>query len=101
MKPRSQRLLIWIFLFSLFAGPASYAEDALSKADAAVANILFEYDGSEQYASYIISEDGDVNITFAENMPDDLYAEIIVKLNNSPDIHSVLAGKGGPNCELF
>lgn len=100
-----QRQLKHFFILSIFITFATvqvcYAEDALSRADAAVANILFEYDGSEQFASYSISERGDVNITFAENMPDELYAEIVTKLSSHPDIHSVLAGKGGPSCGFF
>ena len=75
--------------------------DALEKADAAVANILFEYDGSNEFASYRISEDGFVDIVFARNTPDKLYSEILNRLQNHPDIRDVLAGKGGPVCRLF
>lgn len=75
--------------------------DALDRADAAVAEILFEYDGSQEFATYKISESGDVEILFAVNMPDSLYAEIVTRLGKHKDINSVLAGKGGPSCGFF
>lgn len=79
-----------------------YAElSAQSKADGAVANILFEYDGAEEFASYAVREDGFVDITFARNMPDALYSELLAKLQNNPDIPGVLAGKGGRVCRLW
>lgn len=69
------------------------AEDTLSKADAAVANILFEYDEPEKFTSYVISESGFVDITFSSNTPDELYIEILKKLKSHPDIDGVLSGK--------
>jgi len=75
--------------------------DELGKADSAVANLLFEYDGSEEYATYKANEDGSVDLIFASNTPDDLYEEIITKLQNHPDITSVLASQGGPACKAF
>jgi len=75
--------------------------DELGKADSAVANLLFEYDGSEEYATYKANEDGSVDLIFASNTPDDLYEDIITKLQNHPDITSVLASKGGPACKAF
>ena len=79
----------------------SYAEmDAQSRADEAVAVTLFEYEGSDEFASYRVNEDGFVDIVFAQNMPDKLYAELITKLENHPDIDGVLAGKGGPVCSI-
>ena len=86
-------LLIW-------ASPI-LAEDALLKTDAAVADILFEYDGSEEFTSYAVRESGFVDITFPSNMPDELYIEILNKLKSHPDIDGVLAGKSGPSCKLF
>ncbi|MGD8514784.1 MAG: hypothetical protein PVF52_04150, partial [Granulosicoccaceae bacterium] len=75
--------------------------DALGKADAAVTDILFNFDGSEEYATYRANEDGSVDLVFARNTPDDLYERILTKLQNHPDIRSVLASKGGPACKLF
>jgi len=75
--------------------------DELGKADSAVANLLFEYDGSEEYATYKANEDGSVDLIFASNTPDDLYEDILTKLQNHPDITSVLASKGGPACKAF
>ena len=84
----------------LFAQPIQ-AADHLQRADAAVANILFDYDGSFEFASYKVSESGFVDITFANNTPDALYGEILDKLEEHPDIDGVLSGKGGPTCDLF
>lgn len=75
--------------------------DPLSKADAAVSDILFGFDGSEEYATYRVNEDGSVELVFASNTPDELYEKILNKLQSHPDIRSVLAGKGGPVCSLF
>lgn len=92
--------MILIGFFLLCITTATMA-DELNNADAAVANILFEYDGSEEFATYIIKEDGFVDITFARNMPDKLYGEILTKLKSHADIKGVLAGRGGPICKLF
>ena len=77
------------------------AEDILLKADAAVANILFEYDGSEEYATYKANDDGSVDLIFASNTPDKIYEDILTQLQKHPHISSVLASKGGPVCKLF
>lgn len=79
----------------------SVVADEVDKADSAVANILFDYDGSQEFASYVINEDGFVDITFASNTPDKLYGEILTKMQNHPDIDGVLSGKGGPICKLW
>ena len=42
----------------------------LSKVDAAVANILFDVNDSDPFASYCVNADGLVNIVFASNMAD-------------------------------
>lgn len=76
------------------------ADDALSKTNAAVTDVLFEYDADE-FASYAIRNDGFLDITFARNTPDALYSEILNKLQKHPDIKGVLAGKGGPSCSRF
>ena len=90
-------MLLAIFMcFSV----ATFA-DELTKADEEVANILFEYDGSEEFATYRANEDGSVDLVFASNTPDALYEEILTKLQNHPHISSVLAGRGGPVCKLF
>jgi len=92
-------LLAVVLMFSALSGTA--VADTLDNADAAVANILFDYEGSEEFATYIIKDDGFVDITFARNMPDKLYGEILTKLNSHPDINGVLAGKGGPVCKIW
>jgi hypothetical protein len=75
--------------------------DALGKADAAVSDILFGFDGSEEYATYRANDDGSVDLVFARNTPDELYDKILTELQSHPDIRSVLASKGGPACKLF
>lgn len=85
----------------LSALPACAEDDAQSKADRAVANLLFEYDGAEEFASYLIRPDGLADISFASNMPDALYSELLAKLQKHPDINGVIAGKGGRACRRF
>ncbi len=77
------------------------ASEIQFKADTAVADILFEFDGSETYASYVVGEDGFVDITFSRNIPDDLYSEILQRLKDDARITGVLAGSSGPSCSLF
>lgn len=91
------KLILLVFALH-FVGLAQ--ADALSKADAAVANILFEFDGSDQFASYRVSEDGFVDIVFARNMPDKIYSDLLNRLQSHPDISGVLSGKGGPACQV-
>jgi hypothetical protein len=99
-----RRLIRYILVLLLATGSVSvgpvFAENSSSKASAAVSGILFDYDGDE-FASYVVRDDGFVDITFARNMPDSLYSEILNKLKQHPDIKGVLAGKGGPVCVRF
>ena len=88
------RVIILLACF-LTVGSIAHA-DELESADLAVANILFEYDGSEEYASYKANEDGSVDLIFASNTPDTLYEDILNKLQNHPHISSVLAGVERP-----
>ena len=88
-------------LSALTALPAWAEDDAQTKADRAVANLLFEYDGAEEFASYLIRPDGLADISFASNMPDALYSELLGKLQKHPDITGVIAGKGGRACKRF
>ena len=76
------------------------AEDLESKATDAVTAILFEHQ-AEEFATYRISNKGNVDIIFARNTPDLIYSVILNKLKHHPDIPGVLAGKGGPICNLF
>lgn len=93
--------LISVFVFTLFLALPSAANDAQFKADSAVADILFEYDGSDQFASYAVRESGFVDITFATDIPDELYSEILARLKAHEDIDGVLAGTSGPACGIF
>lgn len=91
-------LLCFILLTSI---SNVYADDPQSKADLAVANILFDYDAPSEFATYRVRDDGLVEIVFASNMPDDVYSDVVTKLNNHSDIPDVLAGRGGPVCALW
>lgn len=98
-KLKSLALIIALLLPATF-NTALAAGERL-RADAAVADVLFDYDGAEQFATYLVRDDGFVDITFARNMPDPLYSEILNRLQEHEDISGVLAGKGGPTCRLF
>jgi len=90
---------VFLSVFILFTANAS---DAQSKADLAVANILFDFaQGDEEFASYRIDENGYAYVTFAENIPDKLYGEIITVMQKHPDIRDVIQDKGGPRCKLW
>ena len=89
-------------IFSFFIIVNVMANEVENKADLAVANILFDYSqGDEQFASYRIDENGYAYVTFAENTPDKLYAEIITVMQQHPDIRDVIQDKGGPRCKLW
>lgn len=90
-----------VLALSLGFSVVTQASEAESKAHFAVSDILFEYDGAETFASYVVSEDGFVDITFARNIPDELYSEILERLRNHEDIDGVLAGTTGPACSVF
>jgi len=78
-----------------------YAEDnKQSKADAAVANILFDYDFGSEFATYRVNEDGFVDIIMAKNTPAKVYSEILNRLQNHPDIDGVMPSKSGPACSV-
>ena len=96
-----QRLFAALLLALCLPLSIAQAEDALNRADEAVATILFEYDGSEEFASYRVGENGSVDITFADNTPDVLYGEILQQMKEHPDISWVLSGKSGPSCNLW
>lgn len=98
---RFQHFTSIILIFLALSAPTSpLAESELDKASVAVTGILFEH-GADEFTTYIIKEDGSVDITFARNTPDAVYGEILNKLQSHPDIKGVLAGKGGPSCALF
>ncbi|MBI5752242.1 MAG: hypothetical protein HZA59_08885 [Hydrogenophilales bacterium] len=101
MKQTSRFISTLALLSALSALPAWAEDDAQSKADRAVANLLFEYEGAEEFASYLIRPDGLADISFASNMPDALYSELLAKLQKHPDINGVIAGKGGRACRRF
>ena len=89
-----------VVAFGFLVAELAVAQDAESKTSSAVTNILFEYDADE-FASYVIRENGWLDITFASNTPDALYSEILNKLQNNPNIKGVLSGKTGPTCSRF
>ena len=96
----SPYLLVVLIACGIAGQNAVFAEDAISRTSAAVANIIFDHDADE-FSSYSIRDDGFLDITFARNTPDALYSKILNKLRKHPDVKGVLAGKGGPACSLF
>ena len=56
---------------------------------------FLQYEGAGEFASYLIRLDGLADISFANNMPDALYSELLAKLQKHPDINGLIAGKGG------
>lgn len=85
--------------FGLIA-PAS-AADAMLQADEAVADILFDYDFDASFATYTVNDSGFVSISFARDMPDEIYSEVLNKLKNTPGIKGVLAGRSLPPCNAW
>lgn len=96
-----KKIITLLLFISLSPLVTVHAEDAQSRADLAVANILFDYDAPSDFATYRISGNGLVEIVFARNMPDDIYSEVLKKLTSHADIPDVLAGRGGPVCSLW
>ena len=86
---------------TMLAGLPVRADDVEARAGEAVANIIFDYDGSSEFVSYRVRPDGFVDAVFASNTPGALYDEIVEKLRRDPGIKGVLAGKGGPVCSRF
>lgn len=97
MKPIS----LFLTLALVLTGTPALADSAESKASEAVANVLFDFDGSSEYVSYVVRPDGYVDAVFANNTPDALYNEVVEKLRANKDIQGVLAGRGGPTCSRF
>jgi len=97
MKP-IPLFLTWALLV---AGTPVFADNPEAKASEAVANVLFEFDGSNEFVSYVVRPDGYVDAVFAENTPDALYADVVNKLRAEKNIKGVLAGRGGPTCSRF
>jgi len=98
------RLLAFLFCLAVASCTpyvSIYGKEAQNVADKAVANILFDYDGSTEFASYIVNESGFVTIVFANDTPDKLYSEIVTKMQNSKKISGVDSSKTGASCDLF
>lgn len=95
------RSLLLVVVLCGVVAPLHAEQDVRGKADAAVADILFDYEGAEEFASYAVRDDGFVDITFARNMPDALYSELLEKLQHHARIPGVLAGKSGRACRLW
>ena len=95
--------LVSLFLtLALFIGSASvFANESEAKAGEAVANVLFDFDGSNEFVSYVVRPDDFVDAVFARNTPEPLYTEVVAKLRANPAIKGVLAGRGGPVCSRF
>lgn len=93
--------LLFLVLALLIGGAPASASESEAKAGEAVANVLFDFDGSNEFVSYFVRPDGFVDAVFARNTPEPLYTEVVAKLRAHPDIKGVLAGRGGPVCSRF
>lgn len=89
-----------VSLYLVFSQVIWAEEDKQSKADIAVANILFDYDFGSEFASYRVDENGFVDLIMASNTPDEIYSEILTRMQNHPDIDDVLPSKSGPACKI-
>ncbi len=94
---------ISLFLtLALFVGGASaLADESETKAGEAVANVLFDFDGSNEFVSYVVRPGGFVDAVLARNTPEPLYNELVERLRAHPDVKDMLAGRGGPACSRF
>lgn len=64
------------------------------KADAVVANVLFDNDLNEK-ASYNVSKTGSVTIKFAESVKEKDYTKVVNLLRNNTDVNSVFTEQSG------
>ena len=94
------KLMVLVFIFLMFSQSSLAEQDKQSRADIAVANILFDYDYGSEFASYRVDENGFVDLVMATNTPDEIYAEILTRMQNHPDIDDVLSSKSGPACKI-
>ena len=69
------------------------SEDALSQ-------ILFDHE-ADAFTAYNMRRSGRVDITFARDVPDGLYSEMMDDLRAHPDIRGVRSARTGPACGLF
>ena len=92
---------LFLALALLLLGSPALADETEAKAGEAVANIIFDYDGSNEFLSYRVRPDGFVDAVFASNTPEPLYNEIVEKLRANAGIKGVLVGRGGPVCSRF
>lgn len=70
----------------LIGSVPALASETEAKASEAVANVLFDFDGSNEFVSYHVREDGFVDAVFARNIPEPLYNEVVEKLRTNPGI---------------
>ncbi|WP_017940341.1 MULTISPECIES: hypothetical protein [unclassified Thioalkalivibrio] len=98
--------LALLFLISLplaVSGCASTSQpntpEALASEDA-LAQILFDYE-ADAFTAYNMRRNGTVDITFARDVPDGLYSQMVDDLRAHPDIRNVRSARTGPACGLF
>ena len=101
MNPSRNVLSLILGSLLMIGQSVVFAQDAYLMADEAVADILFDYEHGSDFATYTVNERGFVSITFASNMPNELYSEVLTRLKNHEGISGVLAGKSGPPCRAW
>ena len=100
MRTRLVILFTLFISFTIYSSMNFAGEDKQSRADLAVANILFDYDYGSEFASYRVDENGFVDLIMASNTPDEIFSEILTRMQNHPDIDDVLSSKSGPACKI-
>jgi len=89
----------FLIIFLLFTATV-FADDRQYKADAAVANIIFDYDYGSEFASCSVSEDGFVDLIMARNTSDKTYSEVLARMQNHSVVDGVLVLKSSPSCKI-
>ena len=94
-------LSLVLFLVLTMNGCATHTTtpEALASEDA-LAHILFDHD-ADAFTAYSIRRNGVIDITFARDVPDGLYSEMMGDLRDHPDIRGVRSARTGPACGLF
>jgi len=92
-------LILLLALTTTSCATHTTTPEALASEDA-LAHILFDYD-ADAFTAYSIRRDGVIDITFARDVPDGLYSEMMDDLRQHPDVRGVRSARTGPACSLF
>ena len=99
LPPAASILVLFLALIMTGCATQTTTPEALASQDA-LAHILFDHD-ADAFTAYSIRRNGVIDITFARDVPDGLYSEMMVDLRDHPDIRGVRSARTGPACGLF